>query len=219
MIPLRHKSQSPLATNYSDFQTRRPGPIAHGRPSYAALSIYSTHTSARFRTTSNSSCRVPVRCLNRVLSSTLNIQCLFKRTTLFDIIVKLCKTEAQNLILNHHTDRDAQLIAEATSLIESRMADGAPESIMAWVRLRTWLEVESILCEEYRYDYRISEALVLMFTTLLSRKSIFAVINLTGSRLFESVPDFHNQRDGILEADAARLDDMLERIRFAAAEY
>ena len=82
------------------------------------------------------------------------------------MIVKLCKTEGQNLIMNQHTDCDRQLIAEATNLIKNRMVDRAPETIMWRLCLRTWLEVESILCEEYRWVHRAIEPQILTLTIL-----------------------------------------------------
>jgi len=47
----------------------------------------------------------------------------------------------------------------------------------------------------------------------------FAVINLIGDAIFDFVPDNHRQHDGIIEADAARVDDMIERIRCAAERH
>jgi len=42
------------------------------------------------------------------------------------------------------------------------------------------------------------------------------VINLIGGATFHFVGDSHCQRDGVIEAEAARMDDMIERIRNAA---
>ena len=41
----------------------------------------------------------------------------------------------------------------------------------------------------------------------------FTVINLIGVDIFGLVDDFHSQRDGIIEAEAARTDDLIENIR------
>lgn len=41
-------------------------------------------------------------------------------------------------------------------------------------------------------------------------------MNLIGDTLFHFVGDDHHQRDGIIEADAAQIDDLLERIRNVA---
>jgi hypothetical protein len=51
----------------------------------------------------------------------------------------------------------------------------------------------------------------------LSRDLYFAVISLIGSQGFDLkiLPDFHHQRDGIREGEAARFDDMIERVRGA----
>ena len=50
----------------------------------------------------------------------------------------------------------------------------------------------------------------------LYRNAYFAIINLIGAGVFNFVRDRHHQRDGVLEAEAARFDDMVERIRHAA---
>lgn len=39
--------------------------------------------------------------------------------------------------------------------------------------------------------------------------------NLIGQDIFDSVRDFHQQRDGVGELEAANVDEMLERIRDA----
>ena len=38
-------------------------------------------------------------------------------------------------------------------------------------------------------------------------------INLVGGAIFQHVGDHHRQHDGVIEAEAARINDMLERIR------
>lgn len=50
---------------------------------------------------------------------------------------------------------------------------------------------------------------------LCRRNSYFAVINLIGGDVFNFVEDYHRQRDGVIETEAARIDDMIERIRHA----
>jgi hypothetical protein len=52
---------------------------------------------------------------------------------------------------------------------------------------------------------------------LYNRKSYFAIINIVGCDIFDLVEDFHHQCDGVAEAEAARIDDMVERIRHAAS--
>ena len=37
-----------------------------------------------------------------------------------------------------------------------------------------------------------------------------------GAAIFNYVGDYHTQRDGVLEGEAARVDDMKEKIRHAA---
>jgi len=44
----------------------------------------------------------------------------------------------------------------------------------------------------------------------------FSAINLIGGDVFNFVEDHHHQRDGVIETDAARTDDMIEKIRCAA---
>ena len=51
---------------------------------------------------------------------------------------------------------------------------------------------------------------------LHQRNSYFAAINFFRSAVFSLVDDNHCQHDGVLEAEAARIDDMIERIRSAA---
>ena len=41
-------------------------------------------------------------------------------------------------------------------------------------------------------------------------------MNLIGAVIFNHVGDHHHQRDGVLEAEAARMDDMIDRIRHVA---
>jgi hypothetical protein len=61
----------------------------------------------------------------------------------------------------------------------------------------------------------LNKALILTYI-LLSRDSYFAILSLMGDTIFQLTRDYHNQRDALIEAEAARLDDMLERIRSAA---
>ena len=48
------------------------------------------------------------------------------------------------------------------------------------------------------------------------RNSYFAMINLIGGATFYFVEDSHRQHDSVIEGEAARIDDMLERIRNVA---
>lgn len=48
------------------------------------------------------------------------------------------------------------------------------------------------------------------------RNAYFAVINLIGPGIFNLAGDYHHQRDGVLEADAARVEKMIEKIWSAA---
>lgn len=49
--------------------------------------------------------------------------------------------------------------------------------------------------------------------TVRQRNSYFTTINLIGVRVFNFVEDNHHQRDGVVEAEAARVDDMIDSIR------
>lgn len=53
-------------------------------------------------------------------------------------------------------------------------------------------------------------------SNLLQRQSFFAVIALLGPEIFRMVADRHHQRDALLEAEAAKQDDMIERVQHAA---
>ena len=49
-----------------------------------------------------------------------------------------------------------------------------------------------------------------------SRNLYFTIISLMGAAIFNLVGDHHCQCDGVLEEEAARVDDMIERIKHAA---
>lgn len=48
------------------------------------------------------------------------------------------------------------------------------------------------------------------------RDAYFTLINLIGAGTFLVVGDYHRQRDGVVEAEAARIDDAIQKIRDAA---
>jgi hypothetical protein len=45
------------------------------------------------------------------------------------------------------------------------------------------------------------------------------VINLVGPGVFSIVPDYHRQWDGVVESEAARIDDMIQKVKDAASWY
>ena len=59
-------------------------------------------------------------------------------------------------------------------------------------------------------------AVVISRFTDCRRNSYFAVINLIGTPVFQFVWDNHRQRDGVIEAEDAKVSDMIESIWDAA---
>ena len=102
---------------------------------------------------------------------------------------------------NRLQKRDERLAAEAAKVIGEHVADRAPEATVAYVRLKILLEVQTILCTEYRFVCLPIKALIMMF--ILLRDSYFAIIALMGATIFNFVQDHHLQQDGVLEAEAA----------------
>ena len=115
-------------------------------------------------------------------------------------------------VVNCYAQRDMRLIAEASDIIAS-MGPGAGNTHMG---LSTQLELETILCMEYRYVQPPRPHYNLRTNPFCRRNSYFSVINLIGGPIFRFVGDHYHQRDGILEAEVARMDDMIERIRNTA---
>jgi len=66
-------------------------------------------------------------------------------------IIHLFGPTISTLVGVHHLNRDLRLAEEAKKAIDRYAASGAPESSVAYVGLKIWLEVETILCTEYRY--------------------------------------------------------------------
>lgn len=115
------------------------------------------------------------------------------------------------IVVNRCNRRDTRLAAEADKAIAAHAADEDEADI----RLKTLLELQTILCTEYRYA---CHQLWLEFLTFIShtRNAYFTVINLIGPKVFRFVEDGHQQCDGVRELEAARIDDMVERIAHAA---
>ena len=71
------------------------------------------------------------------------------RTSYFDVI-QLFGPTIFVAVVNHNHQRDARLVAEARDAIAARIADGDPRTDATYIRLKTRLELQTILCEEYR---------------------------------------------------------------------
>ena len=152
---------------------------------------------------------------------TINCSCTFEtqpsclRNSCFEVI-HLFGPTIFALVVSHYQQRDAQLAAGAAEAIGTHMmVDGTPTTNMIYVGLKTQLELETILCMEYRCarSPSVGPARRLRFSP---RNLYFTLINLIGAAIFNLVGDHHRQHDGVLEAEAARMDDMMERIRHAA---
>ena len=116
-------------------------------------------------------------------------------------------------IVNRHMQRDALLTAEAHSAITTHGGIGANGRR---TKLNTLLALQTILCTEYRYVWPRAAAAARLRFTPRQRNSYFAAINLVGVQVFDYVGDNPQQHDGIIEAEAARVDDLIEIIRCAA---
>ena len=92
---------------------------------------------------------------------------------------------------------------------------GAPESSVAEVGLKTWLEVEMILCTEYRYVWLLS-GLQTQHLSHLLRESYSSIVSLIGEGIFDVVADLHQQRTGVSQAEDIKIANMIERIECAA---
>ena len=116
------------------------------------------------------------------------------------------------VIVNCHRQRDTRLTAEAQNVITAHSGTGGNGTRR---RLNMLLALEAILCAEYRYAMSPTAVVISRFI-LLQRNSYFTVINLIGAPIFSLVSDNHRQCDSVIEAEAARVDDMVESIRCAA---
>lgn len=65
-------------------------------------------------------------------------------------VVRLFGPMIHALVVNRLQQRDSRLAAEATKVVYGYVADGAPEATVVYVRLKTLLELQTILCTEYR---------------------------------------------------------------------
>ena len=116
--------------------------------------------------------------------------------------------------MNRHGQRDQRLITAADEAVAAHMAERGPGAGETYVWLKTQVELYTILCTEYRC---VCAPIKTLFSKLMlsQRNSYFTVINLVGSDVFNFVEDYHHQCDGVVEAEAARVDDMIERIIYA----
>jgi len=123
------------------------------------------------------------------------------------------------IVVNRCNQCDAKLAAEAQSVVDAHTAGRDYGGSEANIRLKTLLELQTILCTEYRYAHRQPRFQSRNLTvTPYYRNAYFTIISLAGAGIFNFVRDHHRQYDGVLEADAARMDDMVDRIRCAAEE-
>ena len=151
--------------------------------------------------------------LTASVQMSLDIEPSHSRSSFFGVI-RLFGPTIFAAVVNRHNQRDIQLAAEADKAIVAHMNDRGPGASEVSVRLSTLLELQTILCTEYRYAWSIDATNT---RTLSShRNSYFAIISLIGVGVFNFVGDHHRQHDGVIEAEAARVDDMVERIRHAA---
>jgi len=119
-------------------------------------------------------------------------------------------------VVNRNIQRDIRLTTEAEKAIDAYMADRGPGASETSVSLSTLLELQTILCTEYRYVQSLTVTVISPFIHLCHRNSYLTIINLIGVAVFSFVGDHHRQRDGVIEAEAARVDDLIEKIRHAA---
>jgi hypothetical protein len=144
-----------------------------------------------------------------------DINHLYSRESLFEV-VGLFGPLVYTLVADRHRQLDTRLTAEVESIIAASMADRGPGACQINFALGVQLELQTILCTEYRYIRKLCRNLP---TNLLHpRHSYFTVINLIGGAVFRFVGDHHRQRDGVVEAEAARIDDMVERLRTTYGE-
>jgi len=123
------------------------------------------------------------------------------------------------IVVNHCNQRDAKLAAEAQKAIDAHTADEDHGGKKVNIRLKTLLELQTILCTEYRYaNCQLRFQSRNLTVTPYYRNAYFTIISLAGAGIFNFVRDHHHQHDGVLEAEAARMDDMVDRIRFVAEE-
>jgi hypothetical protein len=110
-----------------------------------------------------------------------------------------------------------RLAVEAEKVIATHTEDGDHRESESNRRLKTLLKLQTILCAEYRYvrhqQWPRSQHLTIIPH---QRNAYFAIINLIGPGVFNLVRDHHRQRDGVLEAEAVRIDDIIETIRHVA---
>ena len=72
------------------------------------------------------------------------------RNSFFEVVGQAFEPETCRLIYTRFARLEMWLTAEAMEEIIGRQEGGASETTMESVKLRTWLEVESILCVEFR---------------------------------------------------------------------
>ena len=66
-------------------------------------------------------------------------------------IISLFGPTVLTIVMNHHHTRDARLTLEANGAIAARATGGDSGGNNVYVTLKTQLELQTILCTEYRY--------------------------------------------------------------------
>jgi hypothetical protein len=148
------------------------------------------------------------------ISLTVDTDLPYLRTSFFTII-NLFGPTIFVVTANHYGRRDLLLTVAADEAIVARIAEKGPQANEDYIRVKIQLELQTVLCTEYRCAL-IPAMAPLGPHTLYNRNKYFAAVNLIGCNIFDLTGDFHHQRDGTAEAEAARIDDLVERIRHAA---
>jgi hypothetical protein len=101
-------------------------------------------------------------------------------------------------VMNCHNQHNVQLAAEADKAIVAHMGDRGPRASEVSVRLSMLLELQTILCMEYRYTWSIDATNT---CTLSSHRNLyFTIISLIGAGVFNFVGDHHCQHDGCYQS-------------------
>jgi hypothetical protein len=95
-------------------------------------------------------CRIPVCSFSSLVSESAYAKLNSHRKSLFEV-TSLFGPTIHAIIANHHVHRDIRLIAEADTVTAASVANQGHGVSMAHVRLVVQLELQTILCEEYRY--------------------------------------------------------------------
>ena len=120
-----------------------------------------------------------------------------------------------SIIMTRHTECDARLLQHANDAVAKHVFENGDDN-QEYIKLKTELELQNILCVEYRYIGTINYGFTINWGARGHSQAYFRVVNLIGSEVFNHVGDFHNQHNTITQGDTARLEDMLDDIAHAA---